>query len=94
MRAQRRNLRPLMVDCHVTAFLAKTVVVCLCERSEAIQGPRFIDCSVTAFLAKTVVGDCHVTAFLAMTVVEDCRVTAFLAMTVEVVCLCERSDAI
>ena len=26
-----------MVDCHVTAFLAMTVVVCLCERSEAKQ---------------------------------------------------------
>ena len=50
LRAQRSNLRPQMVDCHVTVFLAKTVVgdchvtaflamtvvVCLCERSEAI----------------------------------------------------------
>jgi len=36
LRAQRSNLRPQMVDCHVTVFLAMTMVVCLCERSEAI----------------------------------------------------------
>ena len=57
LRVQRRNLRPQMVDCHVTVFLAKTVVV---------------DCHVTVFLAKTVVMDCHVTVFLAMTVVVVC----------------------
>jgi len=55
LRAQRSNLRlqmvdchvtvflamTVVVDCHVTAFLAMTVVVCLCERSEAIQTPKY-----------------------------------------------------
>ena len=53
LRAKRSNLRPQMVDCHVTVFLAMTVVV---------------DCHVTVFLAMTVVGDCHVNVCLEMTV--------------------------